>query len=441
MSTTSVPNPKVKAHIYYCRFLEPGLVKYENQTILIDAKNLDRIAKRHIGVPILIDHPQADVTEDTIDSMITVGNVCETFVNNNGFVIEVEEDGEFKFKEYEPDHWAWAKCIIYDQRGVDLIEGEGWGVSNAYTPTKQNKGGIYHSSYPYDSEIVDVDAEHIALVKSPRYENVKIFKNSLDNQNSAIITDLGNGYSYKSTAVNVSDLKTMANPKNFLGSVKKAATKLFNSSETDKVANEVEEMNEDFFIVEGKKIPKSVVANKVANALKNQEAKQEKVKEGLTVCKEVYNELPFDENKKYKIGDVIMNGKELFEYYKNAPEDDMMEEQEQEKEMEVEEESKPEMESQEIEATEDNEPKADDVYELLAKEVLDGIKEKIDEAEEKVEQLQDMEKVEKEIENKSKMTNKLQNSVDLVKVKNQTILSKPQEAVVFKTSFERGKGY
>jgi hypothetical protein len=75
------------------------------------------------------------------------------------------------------DGWAWCDFTSDSDEAINLIN-EGWSVSCAYVPTKTADAGFYHN-IPYDREILEAKALHIAIVQKPRYEKALVFENSL----------------------------------------------------------------------------------------------------------------------------------------------------------------------------------------------------------------------------------------------------------------------
>jgi len=147
-------NPELKAKTYQCRFLEAGVVRYENETVLIRPENVMKIAETFKGIPVCVDHK--DLTLSNVDDH-KVGLITR----------EIWRDA---------DGWANCSFLIDNKKGVGVIE-EGYSVSCAYIPTEFAPGGIYHN-IPYDREILAGQGVHLALVANPRYEAATIIENS-----------------------------------------------------------------------------------------------------------------------------------------------------------------------------------------------------------------------------------------------------------------------
>ena len=136
--------------IYYFRHMVPGLCGYDDETVLITADTMKRIAPSFEGKPIYVHHDTRTEAErvDTLQET-SHGYITETFYN-------------------ELDGWLWSKGIIVDDEGFQAIA-EGWAVSNAYVPLEYGEGGLCNN-IPYDRQIIDAKFTHLALVPNPRYE-------------------------------------------------------------------------------------------------------------------------------------------------------------------------------------------------------------------------------------------------------------------------------
>lgn len=147
-------NSILKAESYKARFLEAGVVKYDNEMVLIKPENLMNIAEKFKGCYVVIEHQ--DLTEE--DKEEVVGYISKVWMGDDG--------------------WAWCDFIVYNEEAINLINNKNYSVSCAYYP-KYTVGGTYHN-IPYDREVVDGDAIHLAIVDNPRYEDALILKNSIN---------------------------------------------------------------------------------------------------------------------------------------------------------------------------------------------------------------------------------------------------------------------
>jgi hypothetical protein len=379
-------NLRLKAKTYLGRFIEPGLAKYDDETILIKVESLPLIADRHRGVPMIIEHQNLD--NNNVDKL-TVGYVSEVFINRNGFV---DNNGI----KHEPDGWAWAKFIIYDNDAADLIDKMNWKLSNSYEVIKSNaENGTYHN-VPYNSEVLDVKGLHIAIVEIPRYEDVKIIQNSLDNKNKIILNENCEG---SISTKNIDNSQEIDYYYSF--SMKGAISKLLGKSE--KVAPTTEQVtsvksnsmpvpkNAYFNSEELGKVAVKDVINAVSSYLasKKENENKEKENEGEAI----------DLDKKFKINDDVMNGHELLEHYKNcmtsneAETEDEVKENADEDSDEIKGEPKENADENLAETTEEDlEDK--NIYELIEDEEIEEAEDKTKDLAESVSKLKEIQKKE-----------------------------------------------
>jgi len=107
-----------------------------------------------IRVPVIIDH------KDSISPDDIVGEIQNIWFS--------PEDG-----------WYWCSGIITDDKAIELIE-DGYSVSCQYAITEyiENLENKLHNGNPYDKEILNGVFEHLAIVKTPRYEGAFIAANA-----------------------------------------------------------------------------------------------------------------------------------------------------------------------------------------------------------------------------------------------------------------------
>lgn len=150
MDNQEKENAKRYGKVFYCRHMIPGLCGYEDETVLISADAMKRMAASFEGKPLYVLHDKRTEAERVATLQETSqGYVTETFYN-------------------ELDGWLWSKFIAVSDDAFTAI-GEGWKVSNAYVPLEYGGGGV-HNNIPYDREILNADMTHLALVPDPRYE-------------------------------------------------------------------------------------------------------------------------------------------------------------------------------------------------------------------------------------------------------------------------------
>lgn len=145
--------------------MRKGLCAYPTETILVGQDALARLASTSLGIPVVIDHPQELITDETITNLKVVGRVSG-----------------MEYDQYT-DTWI-AEFVLDNQEGIELLQ-SGWGVSTAWFGEKYASGGTLNN-VPYDRELIEGRYEHLAIVKNPRYEmaNDPIFLNSKTLQKS-----------------------------------------------------------------------------------------------------------------------------------------------------------------------------------------------------------------------------------------------------------------
>ena len=151
----TVTNATQKPRVFYCRHMQPGIARYEKETILVDSdgmKNLIASAREH-SIPVYINHIEGEVDLKNIKTQ-AAGYVSESFYN-------------------DLDGWAWFKFIAIDDQAHEAIK-KGWSVSNAYLPTEWGPSGTKNNC-PYNREVRNGEFTHLAIVPDPRYEGAMIY--------------------------------------------------------------------------------------------------------------------------------------------------------------------------------------------------------------------------------------------------------------------------
>lgn len=156
----NAPENKAKARCYSCKFLEEGLVGYSDEIIKITNETISRMASSFKGCPVIVNHDN-DLTE-------------ENFVRKSkGYVTRVEK---------RDDGW-YCDFTLHDASAIKDYEENGYNfVSCAYVETEAGEGGTLHN-IPYKEEVKDGFFTHLALTRTPRYEDARIFANSKSEDN------------------------------------------------------------------------------------------------------------------------------------------------------------------------------------------------------------------------------------------------------------------
>lgn len=148
--------PKNWPQLFSCKFLTAGLVSYEDSgagIALLKKETIDNMLPSFLGKPVIVDHQ--DVTPENFK------NVAKGYVTRAWFCPE--------------DGWFYADFLVDDDDAIKCIEEDGYSVSCAYNVLDAVEGSTYQD-IEYDGEITEGSFTHLALVKSPRYEESKIIK-------------------------------------------------------------------------------------------------------------------------------------------------------------------------------------------------------------------------------------------------------------------------
>lgn len=137
-----------KGITFYAKHAEAGTAGYKDEVVLIGNDALIRMNPTFAGCPIYIEHILDDV-EDVRDG--SVGIVEESFFNL-------------------PDGAHWCKILITSEDALNVIK-QGYQVSSSYYKTEYDPTGGTKNNVPYNSEVINGDYDHLALVKTPRYES------------------------------------------------------------------------------------------------------------------------------------------------------------------------------------------------------------------------------------------------------------------------------
>ncbi len=146
-------NAKQFPSVYYCRHMQPGICRYDNETVLVDTDAIKKMMPTAIGKPVYIQHQDVDLENLKEEA---AGYIVESF--------------------YNPlDGWCWFKFLAIDDEMHAAIS-DGFSVSNAYIPTEVGDGGTKNNC-PYDREYLNGRYTHLAVVPNPRYEGARIYTN------------------------------------------------------------------------------------------------------------------------------------------------------------------------------------------------------------------------------------------------------------------------
>lgn len=146
-----------KGRSFTMRFIEPGLVRYEDVgDVLVQKQALDEMAQSFVGCPVF-DRTHKDTTEKDFSAGKADGIVTRVWTDPS-------------------DGWHWCEALVWDPDTIQHMR-EGYGLSCAYDVLKwTNQEGTWHN-IPYANEVEKGRYTHLAIVKKPRYEDVRIIAN------------------------------------------------------------------------------------------------------------------------------------------------------------------------------------------------------------------------------------------------------------------------
>ena len=135
-----------------------GIAEYPNERVFLSKDTLKKCMPELKGRPVIIQH-QAGITPENMKEH-EVGYVTNCYYNN--------ETGDFD-----------CDFVIDDDTAKDLLDNKGYTLSTSYIAKSFGNSGTFINS-KYDREITDLDFRHLAIVKNPRYERVKVYQNEVE---------------------------------------------------------------------------------------------------------------------------------------------------------------------------------------------------------------------------------------------------------------------
>ncbi|MGM9544516.1 MAG: DUF2213 domain-containing protein, partial [Romboutsia timonensis] len=143
-----------------------GIASYPDEKIFLSKETLKKCMPELKGRPVIIEH-QAGITPENMKEH-EVGYVTNCYYNN--------ETGDFD-----------CDFVIDDDTAKDLLDNKGYTLSTSYIAKSYGNSGTFINS-KYDREITDLDFRHLAIVKNPRYERVKVYQNEVEEFDNGWIT-------------------------------------------------------------------------------------------------------------------------------------------------------------------------------------------------------------------------------------------------------------
>lgn len=276
---TKVKNSQGK--IWYGLHFYEGVAEYNppgasSFRVFINEDTARKMDKTFSGRPVYVEH---------VDDVPT--SVEEMRKEADGFVVE-----SF-FNQYDGKHWC--KFITCSEAADNAIA-KGWKLSNCYNLISESSGGEWNC-VSYQKQIMNAEYEHLAIVKTPRYQESMIlteeqFKSYNDKKKSEI-TRVANSKNKGATMFNWFKREKIEN--SAATDVESMVVQLPKSKREitiETLVNEVDEAElikgkprlvngEDLFEVEGKKVTVASLLTQITE-LKNaaeEEKKKKKVVE------------------------------------------------------------------------------------------------------------------------------------------------------------------
>lgn len=142
-----------------------GIATYKDESVFLSKNTLKKCMPNLKGCPVIIEH-KLGIKPDNMEKY-AVGYVTDCEYNN--------ETGDFD-----------CDFVTWNDEAKELLK-NGYTLSTSYIPKKFGNGGTFINT-PYDKEIKDLRFTHLAIVKNPRYEKVKVYMNSTEKLNDKWIT-------------------------------------------------------------------------------------------------------------------------------------------------------------------------------------------------------------------------------------------------------------
>lgn len=134
-----------------------GIATYHNESIYLSKDTLKKCMPELKGRPVIIEH-KLGINPSNMEDY-AVGYVTKCEYNN--------ETGDFD-----------CDFVVWDEEAKSLLKND-YTLSTSYIAKEFANGGTFINT-PYDKEVTKLSFTHLAIVKNPRYEKVKVYQNSLD---------------------------------------------------------------------------------------------------------------------------------------------------------------------------------------------------------------------------------------------------------------------
>lgn len=295
---------EAKAKTYRAKFLESGLVGYgaaddKQEIIYLPDETIYKMADSFRGRPVVVDH----------DSDITTENFAD---KAKGYVTRIDRD--------ENGAW-WCDFLLFDEDAIKDYEENGYKyVSCAYVETESEGGGTLHN-IPYSEEVKDGYFTHLALTQTPRYEDARIFENSVSKEerdNSKENENMFNIFKKESSGL---DMDTLVETSKGAVSMAELIKTFENSVEEKPLENKADETKENEKEEDKKEEKENGCGTEVkAEAEKKNEAEEKKEDDTEKKNSEEEEKKNESEEEKKNEAEEKKNSVEFFKELKNARE-------------------------------------------------------------------------------------------------------------------------
>ena len=235
-----------------------GLCGYGDRgNIYISDSTMYKIMPKLLGISVILTHEGTD----------PIGEVVDVFQNPS-----------------DTDQWI-GKLAIRDEDVVSKLA-SGWGVSTAYKIVRETEEAGKWNNIDYDSEVLDVDWLHVAVVDNPRYTIAKdgVFLNSAKKKGEQMF----NLFRIKREKVLLNEDEKLFVK---VGDEELELSEIIKKVSEEEIKNKKNFASDDMEVeLNGEKICVKELIDRYNACKKNEEEKKEEVKEEEEKKEEIKNE-------------------------------------------------------------------------------------------------------------------------------------------------------
>ena len=136
-----------------------GIATYKDESVYLSSDTLSRCLPNLKGKPVIIEH-KLGIKPENMEKYAV------------GYVVRCGRDFNSDVNTCE--------FVIFDDEAKQLLM-NGYSLSTSYIAKGFKDGGTFINT-PYDREIIDLEFTHLAIVKNPRYEKVKVYQNEKEDE-------------------------------------------------------------------------------------------------------------------------------------------------------------------------------------------------------------------------------------------------------------------